>query len=66
MDGPAPQIFKAILFAKMGNFWVGQHRDHDKKKYLKAEKIMDKYLEKFAKLKVAESKEEVEDILYEK
>ncbi len=66
MDGPAPQIFKAILFAKLGNFWTGQHKDHDKKKYLKAEKIIDEYLEKFVKLRVAKDKKEVEDILYEK
>ena len=66
MDGPAPQIFKAILFANLGNFWVGQYKDHDKKKYLEAEKIMEKYLDKFVKLRVAKNKEEVEDTLYEK
>ena len=66
MDGPAAQIFKAILFAKMGEFWVGQHKENDKKKYREAEKIMEVYLDKYVKLRRAKNKEEVEDILYEK
>jgi len=66
VEGEAPQIYKAILFEKMGTFWTKQFKDNNKKHYLGAEKLMREFLEKFAKIKITRDKKEAEDIMYRK
>lgn len=66
VGGEAPQIFKAIMFRRMGEFWTEKHKENNEKSYKEAEKIIDNLFEKHSKIKVATSLEEAEKNIYEK